>query len=72
MRLLPKTVEEALSIDAETGTIFWMDAITKEMSKVKVAFKFCEDWTPDQVRQGLAWRDFMGFQEIKCNMVFDV
>jgi hypothetical protein len=43
----PKTVEEALSIDAETGTSFWMDAITKEMSKVKVAFEFCDDWTPD-------------------------
>jgi hypothetical protein len=42
------------------------------MSKVKVAFEFCEDWTPDQVRQGLARRDFVGFQEIECHMVFDV
>jgi hypothetical protein len=69
---LPKTVEEALAIDAETGTTFWFDAITKEMSKVKIAFEFCEDWTPDQVRQGLARRDFVGFQEIECHMVFDV
>jgi hypothetical protein len=70
---LPKTVEEALAIDAETGTTFWTDAIIKEMSKVKIAFEFCEDWTPDQVRQRLvARRDFVGFQEIECHMVFDV
>jgi hypothetical protein len=69
---LPKTVEEALAIDEETGTTFWTDAIMKEMSKVKVAFEFCEDWTPDQVRQGLARRDFVGFQEIGCHLVFDV
>jgi hypothetical protein len=53
-----------LSIDAETGTSFWTDAIMKEMSKVKIAFEFCEDWTPDQVQQGLARRDFVGFQEM--------
>jgi hypothetical protein len=44
----------------------------KEMSKVKIAFEFCEDWTPDQIRQGLAKQDFVGFQEIQCHMVFDV
>jgi hypothetical protein len=47
-------VEEALQIDEETGTTFWFDAIRKEMEKVKVAFEFCEDWTPEQIRQGLA------------------
>jgi hypothetical protein len=51
---VPKTVEEALQIDEETGTTFWFDAIRKEMEKVKVAFEFCEDWTPEQIRQGLA------------------
>jgi hypothetical protein len=33
---------EALRINEETGTMFWIDAIRKEMEKVKVAFEFCE------------------------------
>jgi hypothetical protein len=46
--------------------------VKKEMDKVNVAFEFCEDWTPEQVRLGLARGDFIGFQEIKCHMIFDV
>jgi hypothetical protein len=65
-------VDEALRIDAATGTDFWMKAIKKEMNKVDVAFDFCDAWTPEQVRQGLARGDFVGFQEIKCHMIFDV
>jgi hypothetical protein len=65
-------VEEALQIDELTGTTFWFDAIKKEMEKVKVAFEFCEDWTPEQIRQGLARKNFVGYQEISCHMVFDV
>jgi hypothetical protein len=42
------------------------------LEKVKVAFEFCEDWTPEQIRQGLARKDFFGYQEITCHMVFDV
>jgi hypothetical protein len=69
---VPKTVEEAIQIDEATGTTFWFDAIRKEMEKVKIAFEFCEDWTPEQIRQGLARKDFVGYQEITCHMVFDV
>jgi hypothetical protein len=36
---VPKTVEEALQIDEETGTDLWRKALGKEMSKVKVAWK---------------------------------
>jgi hypothetical protein len=54
-----------------TGTTFWIDVIRNEMEKVKVAFEFCEDWTPKQIRQGLARKDFVGYQEITCHMVFD-
>jgi hypothetical protein len=61
-----------LRIDEETGTTFWMDAIRKEMEKVKVAFEFCESWTPQQIRDGLARRDFVGYQEIDCHMIFDI
>jgi hypothetical protein len=42
------------------------------MEKVGVAFEFIENWTPEQVRQGIAKGDFVGFQEINCHMVFDV
>jgi hypothetical protein len=69
---VPKTVEEAIQIDRETNTTFWTDAIKKEMEKVGVAFEFIENWTPEQVRQGIAKGDFVGFQEIDCHMVFDV
>jgi hypothetical protein len=34
--LVPKTVEEALAIDEETGTDFWCKALGKEMSKVNL------------------------------------
>ena len=69
---LPHGVDEALRIDEATGTDFWLKAIKKEMDKVNVAFEFCENWTPEQVRRGIARGDFVGFQEIKCHMIFDV
>jgi hypothetical protein len=69
---LPKSVEEAIQIDRETNTTFWTDAIKKEMERVGVAFDFIEEWTPEQVRQGAAKGDFVGYQEIECHMVFDV
>jgi hypothetical protein len=69
---LPKTVQEAWHIDEETGMTFWMDAIRKEMEKVKIAFEFCESWTPQQIRDGLARGDFVGYQEIDCHMIFDI
>jgi hypothetical protein len=65
-------VEEALRIDEETGTTFWFDAIKKELTKINIAFKFCEHLTLEQIRHGNARGDFVGFQEIKCHMVFDV
>jgi hypothetical protein len=61
---LPHLVQEALRIDEGTGTMFWTEAIKKELKKVSVAFKLCDDWTPEQIRQGLARGDFVGYQEI--------
>ena len=69
---LPHSVKEALAIDKETGTTFWWDAIKKELNKVMVAFDVNEDWSPQQIRDGLARGDFVGYQEITCHMVFDV
>ena len=68
---VPKTVEEALAIDEETGTNFWRNAMGKEMGKVKVAWKPKEHVTPEQVRAGKV-ADMIGFQEIKCHVIFDV
>ena len=58
---LPKTIKEALAIDRETGTDFWMKAITKEMKNVMVSFEFDEaDRTP------------VGHLKVTVHMVFDV
>jgi hypothetical protein len=59
--LVPKTVDEALRIDQETGTTFWAVAIEKEMKAIKPAFEFKDD-------------DVMpvAHQHIDCHMVFDV
>lgn len=69
---LPHSVQEALRIDEATGTKFWSDAIKKELTKVNVAFEFCENWSPEQVRKGHARGDFVGYQEIKCHIIFDI
>ena len=58
---VPKTVQEALAIDEETGTDFWKNALGKEMSKVKVAWKPCDDVTPEQARTGKA-KGLIGYQ----------
>jgi Reverse transcriptase (RNA-dependent DNA polymerase) len=68
---VPKTVEEALQLDDETNTDLWRKALGKEMSKVKVAWKSIDDYTPEQVRTGKA-PTLIGYQEIKCHVIFDV
>ena len=69
---MPKSVPEALQIDEDTGTTYWWDAIKKEMDKVMVAFDVEEELTTDNIRQGVACGDFIGYQEIACHWVFDV
>jgi hypothetical protein len=68
---VPKTVEEALQIDKLTGTNHWEMALKKEMTKVCVAYKAKEGVSADDVRKGRV-RDMIGFQEIKCHIIFDV
>ena len=68
---VPKTVQEALAIDEETGTDFWRRAIEKEMRKVRVAWKPMDGITPKQVCTGKV-KDRIGFQEITCHVTFDV
>ena len=40
---LPKTVEEALALDAKNGNTLWADAISKEMENNRVAFSVLPD-----------------------------
>jgi hypothetical protein len=68
---VPNTVQEALAIDEETGTDFWRRAIEKEMRKVRVAWKPKDGVTPQQVCAGNV-QDMIGFQEIKCHVIFNV
>jgi hypothetical protein len=41
------------------------------MGKVSVAYKPKDDVTPDDIRKGHV-KEMIGFQEIKCHIVFDV
>ena len=68
---LPKSVEEALKLDAETGTTFWSDAVKKEMAKAKVAYVEMDGMIPEDVRAGKV-PELRSFQEISCHIIFDV
>jgi hypothetical protein len=59
--LLPKSVEEALRLDKESGTDLWQKAIEKEMKMIDCAFHFPDDGKAP-----------VGYQKIDCHMVFDV
>ena len=66
---LPHSVQEALKLDEELGTDYWRKAIEKEMKNVRPAFERWDDGTVEDARQG---KKLIGFQEIKCHMVFDI
>jgi hypothetical protein len=48
-------------MDEETGTIFWHDAIAKEMKNVMTAFEFHNN---DKIP--------IGHKKIECHMIFDI
>lgn len=59
---IPKTYEDCVRLDRESGTTLWQDAIRKEMTKVRIAFKILgDDENPPPT-----------FQEMRCHMVYDV
>ncbi len=68
---VPKTVKEALAIDEEMGTDFWRKALGKEMTKMKVAWRGADGVTRKQARTGKE-PSLIGFQEIRCHVIFDV
>lgn len=59
---IPTSVEHALRLDAENGNTLWADAIAAEMKEVKVAVRILSEDEPDPV----------GYQKIRCHMIFDV
>jgi Reverse transcriptase (RNA-dependent DNA polymerase) len=60
---IPKNVAEALAFDKENGNTLWWDAICKEMKNMHPAF---EAWDKPQNEIPI------GFQEVKCHLIFDV
>jgi hypothetical protein len=60
---IPKTVAEARAFDLENGNTLWWDAICKEMRNVRPAF---EAWDKDILEIPI------GYQEVKCRLIFDV
>ena len=59
---IPKSIKDAIRIDAKNGNTLWWDAIMMEMRNVRPAF---------EVYDGDI-KDLIGYQEIKCHTVFDV
>jgi Reverse transcriptase (RNA-dependent DNA polymerase) len=59
---LPKSVKEALTLDKETDTTYWGNAIRKEMAVILPAVKILDEGVGAPV----------GYQEMPCHMVFDV
>ena len=65
---LPHSVEEAYKLDEKNNNNYWRVAIEKEMSRVRIAF---EKWTGGNTREE-AKRRLVGYQEVRCHMIFDV
>lgn len=66
---VPKSVDEALQLDKENGNTLWYDAIQKEMKNVRIAFTVWDDGDVSDARKG---QKLVGYQEIRCHMIFDI
>ena len=62
---IPKTIKEALRIDAENGNTLWWDAIVLEMTNARVAF---EVYDGELTQDGKP----KGYKFVSTHMVFDV
>ena len=60
---IPKTVQEALTIDRENGNTLWWDAICQETRNIRPAF---EKWEQKEGELPPA------YQKIKCHFLFDI
>ena len=52
---LPKTVENALTLDAKNDDTFWADAIAKEMENARMALKIHSRWSKAPIGFWLVW-----------------
>ena len=69
---VPRSVEDAIAIDRRNSNRLWQDAIGKELPKVSVAWTtYGGKHSLEELRKGRA-HDLVGYQEIKCHMIFDV
>ena len=59
---MPKTVKEATELDAKNGDTKWMDAISKEMKNVRVAFDILKDGD----------RAPIGHKKINFHLIYDL
>ncbi len=59
---VPKPVKEALALDRKNGNTLWADAIAKEMKEAHIAFNILPD----------GHFALIGYQKIRCHMIFDV
>ena len=59
---VPKNYTEAIKLDDKNGNNFWKNAFDKEMTNVKIAFKFLGKGIPPPV----------GYKGIKCFIIFSV
>jgi hypothetical protein len=59
---LPRTVEDALSLDKKNGNNLWREAIDKEMSNIQVALEILPKGK----------RPNPGYKQIRCHIIFDV
>jgi hypothetical protein len=62
---IPKSIKEALKIDAENGNTLWWDAIVQEMGNVRVAF---QEYDGELTRDGKP----KGYKFVSTHMIFDV
>ena len=60
--VVPRTIKEALALDRANNNHFWRIAIDKEMTNVKIAFKFLDNNIAPPV----------GYKRINCHIIFDV
>ena len=66
---VPKSVNEALEIDKENVNILWYTNIQKEMKNFHVAF---ENWEKGSLDDSSHGQKLVGYQEIRCHMIFDI
>ena len=65
----PKYVNEALAIYKGNENILWYTDIQKEMKNVCVVFEVWKEGSLEDARRG---QRFVGYQEIRFHMIFDI